>query len=360
MNLLNQKLMLSATALVASALTASATLQLRMSDGITTIIVADQGIGDANPAVGVIAYIGPVGAVWVSDLTGGVSKPLVGSPTAPELDLITRDVSVGAGSLSVELTDTGFIGGGTAGAAIGGNTVGNVTYLAYINSNNVAFAKTTLIAAQGPFPPGPFSGNAVGLVTANTYSMTIYTIINHSGPGKTACDASLFVTPQPMLHRGDTATIGFWQNKNGQALIKSLPNSPALGNWLGTNFPCLYGNLAGKSDTDVANQFLKYFNVTGQKTYAQILGAAFAVYVTDSDLAGNTAVKYGFNVSSAGAGAKTFNVGPYGTSIGLQNDTSYTVLELLQQANTVCPFSAAEFNALNAIFSGINQLGDRL
>jgi len=45
--------------------------------------------------------------------------------------------------------------------------------------------------------------------------------------------------PGTPLSHGDTATIGFWNNKNGQALINSLnggPNSPALATWLATNF----------------------------------------------------------------------------------------------------------------------------
>ena len=41
-----------------------------------------------------------------------------------------------------------------------------------------------------------------------------------------------------------TATIGFWHNKNGQALIKSLNGSSSstqLGNWLAATFPQVYG-----------------------------------------------------------------------------------------------------------------------
>src|SRR5207247_551462 len=41
------------------------------------------------------------------------------------------------------------------------------------------------------------------------------------------------------LQHGQTAGIGFWNNKNGQALIKSLnggANEKQLGNWLAANF----------------------------------------------------------------------------------------------------------------------------
>jgi len=47
------------------------------------------------------------------------------------------------------------------------------------------------------------------------------------------------------VQSGQTATIGFWQNKNGQNLIKSLnggATSTQLGNWLAATFPNMYGS----------------------------------------------------------------------------------------------------------------------
>jgi hypothetical protein len=44
--------------------------------------------------------------------------------------------------------------------------------------------------------------------------------------------------------KGQTAGIGFWNNKNGQALIKALnggPTSTQLGDWLAATFPHLLG-----------------------------------------------------------------------------------------------------------------------
>jgi hypothetical protein len=198
---------------------------------------------------------------------------------------------------------------------------------------------------------------------------------NH-GPGTTACysivpgqtnytvDAGLYipVPPPTNIGHGDTATIGFWNNKNGQAVILAQPNSPALGNWLGTNYPCLFGNLTGQPNSVVAAQFQTYFQVKGQKTYAQVMAGALADYVTSTTLAGTTgtgaAKKFGFNISTGGTGGKGYNVGSYGTVLGLSNNTVYTVSQLLQAAQTNCPWSAGAFDALNTIFSGINQSGD--
>ena len=47
-----------------------------------------------------------------------------------------------------------------------------------------------------------------------------------------------------------------------------------------------------------------------------------------------------------------------GSAIGLTNDASYTVLQLLQQANLMKKNGTFNATAFNAIFDGINQLGD--
>jgi hypothetical protein len=176
-------------------------------------------------------------------------------------------------------------------------------------------------------------------------------------------------TPAVAIGRGDTATIGFWHNKNGQALINSLnggPSSTALGNWLASNFPYLYGPQAGsandmtnKTNAQVAAYDLSVF--TSDKTGAQILGGAIAGYVTNTVLAGGTyAGSYGFNTSTSGTGSHTWNVGSNGSGAGLSNNQSYTVMELLQQVNLSKQngtYNSAA-NSFNVIFDGINQGGD--
>ncbi len=175
-------------------------------------------------------------------------------------------------------------------------------------------------------------------------------------------------TPGPggPITKGDTATIGFWHNKKGQALIDSVnggPTSTLLANWLAGNFPYLYGvhspnDLTGKDNADVAVLFMTFFDVSGAKTNAQVMGGALASYVTSSILAGTTAVGYGFNSSPTGTVTKTFNVGGNGTAIGLTNNTSYTVLQLLYQANLETQLGVFNANAFNDIFDAINQGGD--
>jgi hypothetical protein len=139
--------------------------------------------------------------------------------------------------------------------------------------------------------------------------------------------------------------------------------STSLANWLATQFPNLYGakspnNLTGKTNMDVANLFSTYFNITGQKTKAQILAGALAVYVTDSNLGGATAKTYGFNSSSTGTGGKTYNVGANGKAILLNNNQAYTVMALLQQANTTTQNNTFSPGDFNTVFNAINQAGD--
>ena len=207
---------------------------------------------------------------------------------------------------------------------------------------------------------------AVGTPAGN-YSL-VYKICDKLNP--TICDTATVTVPVTQtgtLVHGDTATIGFWHNKNGQAIILAAnggSTSKSLATWLATSYPYLFGtgsttNLTGKTNVDVAALFMTFFNKTGAKTDAQIMGAALAVYVTNSSLYGGSgAAGYGFNVSTSGIGGKLYNVGAYGTAIGLSNNTSYTVAQLLAQANLRKQQGLFNANAFNQIFDAINTAGD--
>jgi len=187
--------------------------------------------------------------------------------------------------------------------------------------------------------------------------------------------------PKPCmtLTHGETATIGFWQNKNGQALLKGLnggATATKLGNWLAANFANLWGknagqnNLAGKTNAQVAAFFVTKFNVKGVKLDAQMLGAAFACYVTNASLAGNVAAHYGFKVTALGTGAATINVGLGGAAFGVKNNTTITVMDALKAADRLSAggkgttqFDAFNGNAAlrslaNVVFGYINEHGD--
>jgi hypothetical protein len=228
------------------------------------------------------------------------------------------------------------------------------------------------ICAPNPFdgilapPANIFIGNpepAAGSCSTNCYDAGALLIIAGSNTPP---------PPPPTLGPGDTATIGFWHNKNGQAVINCVnggSTSTSLGNYLASTYPSLFGagvgslgNLAGKTNAEIAAIYLgsTYFGASGQKVNAQILAVALATYVTSSALSGptNCGADFGFNFSVNGIGVKTYNVGPYGTAIGLQNNTSYTIFQLLQAANAQKAAGTFNADAFNAIFDGINTTGD--
>jgi hypothetical protein len=190
---------------------------------------------------------------------------------------------------------------------------------------------------------------------------------------------------------GQTATIGFWQNKNGQNLLKSLnggPTSTQLGNWLATTFPNVYGaaaganNLTGKTNAQVAAFYKTLFARTAHnaagggpaKMDAQVMATAFAVYVTNQSLAGTTAAAYGFHVDETGVGTRTFNVGCNGAAFGVANNSQVAVLDLLLAVNSrsrngllydldgdgdATDSQETLYRTMaNDVFSAINQAGD--
>ncbi len=173
--------------------------------------------------------------------------------------------------------------------------------------------------------------------------------------------------------KNQAATIGFWHNTNGQALINSLngcSTATNLGNWLATTFPNLYGsttganNMAGKTNAQVASYFLTLFGQSGQKTAAQILSSALAVYSTNTTLAGGTmATGYNFVVSSSGTGIATINVGTeyaaYGGPTGNVSVSKLLAFVNTESKNGVIGSANANLpNLFNTDFSNINQGGD--
>jgi hypothetical protein len=152
---------------------------------------------------------------------------------------------------------------------------------------------------------------------------------------------------------GQTATIGFWQNNNGQALIESLnggSNSTQLGNWLAATFVNTYGTHAGANDLSgmtngqVADFYSDLFRRKKKeavelglggpvKMDAQVMAVALATYVTNQTLAGSTATSFGFQVTENGVGTSTFNVGGSGEAFNVADHTVMAVLDLLFATN---------------------------
>jgi hypothetical protein len=174
------------------------------------------------------------------------------------------------------------------------------------------------------------------------------------------------------VQSGQTAGIGFWNNKKGQALIKALNGGTGhqLGDWLAATLPNFFGagagskNLAGQSNATVAALFQSDFLLKGVKLDAQVLATALSVYVTNATLeATQVAAQYGFTVSGYGLGTATVNVCSAGDAFGVANNSMLTVLDLLkatdaQAVNGVLyNGDSAKRSEANSIFSALNEAG---
>jgi len=189
--------------------------------------------------------------------------------------------------------------------------------------------------------------------------------------------------PSGGVSAGQTATIGYWQNRNGQKLIQALnggPSATQLGHWLAAMFPNMYGALDGKTNAQVAAHYKTLFSRCTRKapsgppkTDAQVLATALAVYVTNQTLAGTTAAAYGFQVSATGVGTQTFDVGNSGAAFGAANHSNVSVVDLLLAVNArsrhgllydqngdgqISSSEAGYRTMANDVFSGINETGD--
>ncbi len=145
----------------------------------------------------------------------------------------------------------------------------------------------------------------------------------------------------------EAATTCFWANL-GQSLIKSFggcESSTALGNWLATTYPKMYGascpnsanNLTNDSNTVVAALFKTFYtSKTHSGADAQVMATALNVYASTLSLGGTAAEapQYGFDATAAGLGAAEFNVGNNGQAFNVANNSTLTVSQMLAVANT--------------------------
>jgi hypothetical protein len=170
---------------------------------------------------------------------------------------------------------------------------------------------------------------------------------------------------------GLTGGVGFWRNKNGQALINAFnggPDSMALSNWLVASFPNLYGalcsnDLRGFNNAQVASRYQGLFALPGSKLDAEVLATALNVYATTQSLGGAIGQTYGFTVTATGLGADSFDVGGDGAAFGVANNSTRNIYELLRAVDQQAVFGFL-YNGdtnlrqeANALFNALNQAG---
>jgi hypothetical protein len=235
-------------------------------------------------------------------------------------------------------------------------------------------------------------GTVNGVISGNDAVNDVFSQIGMTQPGSDGINYNFAELPASTtpVQAGQTAGIGFWQNKNGQALINSLnggPSATQLANWLAATFPNMYGasagpnNLTGMTNAEVASFYQTLFKGNAKtsaglgppKVDAQVLAVALAVYVTNQNLAGTVAANFGFTVDAFGTGAGMFSVGNNGAAFGLANGSTARIFDLLLAVNsrtsngllydvngdgdTVDSNEALFRTMANDVFSAINEVG---
>lgn len=186
---MKHKVLAAAIALGLGALVAapaSAALGLNLSDGSASVTVWDGGVGDINPAAGVVTFSGSVGADWIVNVTTGLGSGVLG---AGHMDLNSVNLSsilAGTSTLTMMLTETGLTDNGvvTVHGAIGGTTDGSVAYGAFGDSwGDPFYDDETIGSGSHTAPPIGFTGSFSGSLDTDGgvegYSMTIWTAITH-------------------------------------------------------------------------------------------------------------------------------------------------------------------------------------
>jgi hypothetical protein len=161
----------------------SATPFLWLSDGLASVLVLDNGVGDSDPTSGKIVLVNLGLGIWNSNIDIAYTKPFLGSAQAPVMDLQFGNSSTAAGTLWIWFVDSGFdyTGGLNSDVAVtlGGNTTGTVDFWKVINYdefiNNLHFSGN-----------GAFSGTTGSNVSLDpTDSLGILMQLTHNGAGIT-------------------------------------------------------------------------------------------------------------------------------------------------------------------------------
>jgi hypothetical protein len=330
------------------------------------------------PTTGTVAGTWTWSAVYAGDANNGSAVDQGGTAeqvgvTAASPTITTTSNPTGTVTLTgttITVTDSAVVAGGY-------NETGNLIFTlsgpgGYSNSQSIPLAGNNTYSATTTLP-------ATALVGTYTWTVTFAGDANNKSAADQGGTSEQFtLQAASLVGRGNSATMGFWANRNGRALLSSYTTS-AIGNWLATTYPNLFGNLSGATGSQVYTYFVQLKGAGGltDSTMTDALTTALSVYVTTSGLGWNsTAASFGFmqGPGGAGLGSLYFNIGNNGASFGVADNTLLTVNQILAYYNshtvrtggtlTTLPTwvvyggSTSLLNGANVVIDGINQKGD--
>ena len=313
-------------------------------------------VGMAQPKI--VTTSNPTGTVNVGDTAINVSDTIV----------VSNGYNMIPGSLIVTLTGPG------------GFSYSTTVKLTGTNGGNGTYVVTTTLPTSAVL--GTYTWTVSYLGNGNNFSAQ-----DQRGPKEQ-------FTLQNVVSKNEAATLGYWANNNGQALLKTYSGTGttgsgttagalglSLGYWLATTWPKLFGNLSGATGTQIATYFNTAKNSSGTlkgSLFLHALNTALDVWVTTSGLGwGTAAQKKGFmqGFGGAGLGSILYNVGNNGAAFGVANNTYLTVQAILDYLNghttvttpgTLTKLPVLVFyggnttlmNGANNVLDGIDNTGD--
>jgi hypothetical protein len=164
---------------------------ISLSDGITTVIVADGSALDSSPLPGMATWSGNLG-VWFLNVTTGTSGGTTANPT---MDIKSVNASsIAGGTMVVYFSDIGFGPSlGVVGVATGGTSAGTFQFATYSDVGNGLFTMTTPLTSQS-FGVGAFSSDvSANFASPAPYSLTEVATITHAAGGVTSFNSSFHV-----------------------------------------------------------------------------------------------------------------------------------------------------------------------
>jgi hypothetical protein len=181
-----------------SAPQANATVSIKLTNGATTVIVADGSAQDSCAIANCVTFNGSIGNYLINVSTG-----IANNTVNPFLDLNSVNLAIAgnAGVLTIATSYNGYTTsapnflfqvGGTS--SLGGPT----SFSAYGGNTNTLFDTSHLIGSMN-FASSPYSNTVVGGGSSvNPYSLTIVASLTGVTAGAASFDAAIDAVPEPV------------------------------------------------------------------------------------------------------------------------------------------------------------------